>query len=148
MLFCYLSYALYKFMGGIFMNEKNLSVDEWIKRLEEEFEKNGLPKPKYGNKTGHSIIIMPKNSKFVKNLRANEIRKYNKYEKYIIENNNLTYKELDFLLKGFANANVRETNERNFIKNNKPAYPKSIPIKNIEKEEPKTESKEKPKDNT
>lgn len=93
------------------MNDKNLSVDEWIKKLEEEFEKSGLPKPKPGNKSGHSIIIMPKNSNFAKKLRVNEIRKYNKYEKYIIENNNLTYKELDFLLKNYANANVRETNE-------------------------------------
>ena len=85
------------------MEKKNYSVDEWIKELEKEVEKRGLPKPKHGNKTGHFIIIVPKNSSFAKKLRTNEIRKYNKYEKYIIENN-------------------------------KPAYPRSTPIKVIEKE--------------
>lgn len=38
------------------MENKKISIDEWIKRWEEECEKNGLPKPVPINKTGSFII--------------------------------------------------------------------------------------------
>ena len=39
--------------------KENQSVDEFIKELTKTFEKMGLEKPIYGNKTGNFTVIIP-----------------------------------------------------------------------------------------
>ena len=56
------------------MEEKS-NVDEWIKKLENEFEKRGLPKPMPGNKKGHFVMIVPNNSNFAEKIRLQETNK-------------------------------------------------------------------------